>query len=92
MRCSSAILRSLHSRGRIDQAIGVLEHASKSRPADREILSVLIAFEQDKGNPAIAGSSPAKRNRRHVKGSISPAFYSSTASAANADSLYLIAS
>ena len=44
----------LHSSGRVDQAIAVLQQAHERRPADREILMGLITFEREKGNVALA--------------------------------------
>jgi Flp pilus assembly protein TadD len=45
---------ALHSSGQVDQAITVLQQAHERRPADREVLVGLIAFERDKGNRLLA--------------------------------------
>ena len=41
---------ALNSSGRTDQAIAVLQQAHQRRPADRQMLIGLIAFERDKAN------------------------------------------
>jgi Flp pilus assembly protein TadD len=41
---------ALHSAGEVQKAIAVLTAAHQHRPADREVLSALIAFERDKGD------------------------------------------
>jgi Flp pilus assembly protein TadD len=41
---------ALNSTGHADGAIAVLEQAHQRRPADRQVLAGLIAFERDKGN------------------------------------------
>ena len=41
---------ALNSTGHSDGAIAVLEQAHQRRPADRQVLAGLIAFERDKGN------------------------------------------
>ncbi len=45
---------ALNSTGRPDEAISVLQQAHQRRPADREILFGLVAFERDKGNVSAA--------------------------------------
>ena len=45
---------ALNSTGRPDEAISVLQQAHQRRPADREILFGLVAFERDKGNLSAA--------------------------------------
>jgi len=45
---------ALHSGGHVDQAIAVLQHAHQRRPADRDVLTGLVAFEREKGNNALA--------------------------------------
>lgn len=49
-RYSYVYATALQSGGEIGQAIAVLEQAHNRRPADREILTALIAFEREKGN------------------------------------------
>ena len=41
---------ALQSSGQVNQAIGILQRAHEGRPADRQILNALIAFERDNGN------------------------------------------
>ncbi len=41
---------ALNSAGHSDQAITILQQAHQRRPADRQVLEGLIAFERDKGN------------------------------------------
>jgi Flp pilus assembly protein TadD len=41
---------ALNSTGQPDQAIVILQQAHQRRPADRQVLEALIAFERDKGN------------------------------------------
>ena len=41
---------ALNSTGQPDRAIAILQQAHQSRPADRQVLEGLIAFERDKGN------------------------------------------
>jgi len=41
---------ALNSTGQPDQAITILQQAHQRRPADRQVLTGLIAFERDKGN------------------------------------------
>jgi Flp pilus assembly protein TadD len=41
---------ALNSAGQADGAIAVLQQAHQKRPADRQVLMGLIAFERDKGN------------------------------------------
>jgi Flp pilus assembly protein TadD len=41
---------ALHSGGEVDKSIAVLTAAHDRRPADREVLSALIAFEREKGD------------------------------------------
>ena len=41
---------ALQSSGQVNQAIGILQRAHQGRPADRQILNALIAFERDNGN------------------------------------------
>ena len=45
---------ALNSTGQPDQAIAILQQAHQRRPADRQVLMGLIAFERDKGNLASA--------------------------------------
>jgi Tfp pilus assembly protein PilF len=45
---------ALNSSGQSERAIKVLEDAHRKRPADREVLVGLIAFERDKGNRSAA--------------------------------------
>jgi Flp pilus assembly protein TadD len=45
---------ALHSSGQVDRSIAVLQRAHERRPADREVLAGLIAFERDKGNRLLA--------------------------------------
>ena len=54
VRYSYVYAVALQSSGRIDQAITILQQAHERRPADREILTGLIAFERDKGNLPVA--------------------------------------
>jgi len=41
---------ALNSSGHADGAITVLEQAHQKRPADRQVLEALVAFERDLGN------------------------------------------
>jgi len=41
---------ALHSYGEVEKAIAVLKQAHDARPADREVLSALIAFQRDRGD------------------------------------------
>ena len=41
---------ALHSYGEVDRAITVLQEANAKRPADRDVLTALIAFYRDKGD------------------------------------------
>ncbi len=41
---------ALQSSGQVNQAISILQRAHEGRPADRQILNALIAFERDNGN------------------------------------------
>ncbi len=41
---------ALHSYGEVEKAIRVLQSAYERRPADRDVLMALIAFERDKGD------------------------------------------
>jgi tetratricopeptide (TPR) repeat protein len=41
---------ALQSTGQVNQAIGILQRAHEGRPADRQVLNALIAFERDNGN------------------------------------------
>jgi Tfp pilus assembly protein PilF len=41
---------ALQSSGQVNQAIGILQRAHEGRPADRQILNALVAFERDNGN------------------------------------------
>jgi tetratricopeptide (TPR) repeat protein len=41
---------ALNSTGQPDRAIAILQQAHQRRPADRQVLEGLIAFERDKGN------------------------------------------
>ena len=45
---------ALNSTGHADQAIAILQQAHQRRPADRQVLMGLIAFERDKGNLPLA--------------------------------------
>ncbi len=45
---------ALNSTGQTDKAITILQQAHERRPADRQVLTGLIAFERDKGNLASA--------------------------------------
>lgn len=54
VRYSYVYAVALQSSGQVDQAITVLEQAHKRRPADRQVLIGLIAFERDKGNLPLA--------------------------------------
>jgi Flp pilus assembly protein TadD len=45
---------ALNSTGHPDGAIAVLQQAHQKRPADRQVLTGLIAFERDKGNLPVA--------------------------------------
>ena len=47
---------ALNSAGHTDQAIAVLQQAHQRRPADRQMLIGLIAFERDKANLSAASS------------------------------------
>ncbi len=50
VRYSYVYAVALNSTGQPDQAIAVLQQAHQRRPADRQVLEGLIAFERDKGN------------------------------------------
>jgi len=50
VRYSYVYAVALNSSGQSAKAIAILEEAHKRRPADREILSALVAFERDAGN------------------------------------------
>ena len=50
VRYSYVYAVGLNSTGHPDQAIAVLQQAHAHRPADRQVLEALIAFERDKGN------------------------------------------
>jgi tetratricopeptide (TPR) repeat protein len=54
VRYSYVYAVALESSGQVEQAIKILEQAHKRRPADRSVLTGLIAFERDKGNIALA--------------------------------------
>ncbi len=41
---------ALHSSGEVEKAIAVLKKANERRPADRDVLTALIAFNRDKGD------------------------------------------
>ena len=41
---------ALHSYGQVEKAIAVLKKAHDARPADRDVLMALIAFQRDKGD------------------------------------------
>src|SRR2546422_1631916 len=41
---------ALHSYGEVEKAITVLKDAYERRPADRDVLTALIAFQRDKGD------------------------------------------
>ena len=41
---------ALHSYGQVEKAITVLKKAHDTRPADRDVLMALIAFQRDKGD------------------------------------------
>ena len=45
---------ALDSSGQVDAAIAVLKRAHDRRPANREVLTALVEFEQDKGNLPLA--------------------------------------
>src|SRR5271167_4245317 len=56
VRYSYVYAVALESSGQVEQAIKILEQAHKRRPADRLVLTGLIAFERDKGDIALATS------------------------------------
>jgi len=50
VRYSYVYAVALNSTGQSDRAIAILQEAHERRPADRQVLMGLIAFERDKGN------------------------------------------
>ena len=50
VRYSYVYAVALNSTGQPDQAIAILQQAHQRRPADRQVLEGLIAFERDKGD------------------------------------------
>ena len=50
VRYSYVYAVALNSSGQPDQAIAILQQAHERRPADRQVLIGLIAFERDKAN------------------------------------------
>ncbi len=50
VRYSYVYAVALNSTGQPDQAIAILQQAHQRRPADRQVLQGLIAFERDKGD------------------------------------------
>jgi len=50
VRYSYVYAVALNSTGQTDQAIAILQQVHRQRPADREVLEGLIAFERDKGS------------------------------------------
>ena len=47
---------ALHSYGEKEKAIAVLKKAHERRPADRDVLTALIAFQRDKGDVRAAAA------------------------------------
>jgi Tfp pilus assembly protein PilF len=43
---------ALHDAGARDEALAVLERAQRERPADRDVLEALAAYEEERGNAA----------------------------------------
>ena len=54
VRYSYVYAVALNSTGQADQAVRILQQAHQRRPADRDVLTGLIAFERDRGNLATA--------------------------------------